>query len=149
MPRFTKKQGAAFAALYGSGDATKLTKPKPKKKRLYPERDQVHLPIIAWARMHHICKDYLVHFANERKCSPAQGLMLKRMGVKAGVSDLALLWPSKGYHGMWLELKAPGNKPSSSQVRWMKLMEKAGYCVGVFDSAINTIHAIRWYLNEE
>lgn len=74
--------------------------------------------------------------------------MLKRMGVKAGISDLALFYPSRGYHGLWIELKAPGGRLTPPQARWLKLMEAAGYCVGWFDSALAAINAIRWYLGE-
>lgn len=60
--------------------------------------------------------DDLHHFANERACSPQQGALLKRMGVSAGVYDLFLGLPQKGFHGFWLELKTPKGVLSDAQI---------------------------------
>ena len=56
------------------------------------------------------------HVANERRASPRQGAMLKRMGVVAGVADIALLW-TPGRIG-FLELKIRGKSLSPAQREW-------------------------------
>lgn len=34
-----------------------------------------------------------------------QGLNLKRMGLRPGVSDIFIYYPTKTHHGLWLEIK--------------------------------------------
>lgn len=52
---------------------------------------------------------------------------LKRQGVKAGVPDMCLPYPSMGYHGLYIELKVGKNKPSESQKEWIANLNKVGY----------------------
>ena len=42
---------------------------------------------------------------NEGKRTPAQGAQAKSMGLRPGASDLFIAWPTKTYHGLWLEVK--------------------------------------------
>lgn len=67
---------------------------------------------------------------------------MKRQGVKAGVPDICLPYPSGGYHGLYIELKVGKNKTSESQDRWLERLNAAGYkavvCYG-FDAAKNVI----------
>jgi len=74
--------------------------------------------------------------------------MLALMGVKKGVSDLFLAYPVGQYSGFWLELKAPGKKPNSAQMDWLKLMESVGYAADWYDDWGNARAAILEYLNE-
>lgn len=53
------------------------------------------------------------HVANERKCSPQRGDMLKLMGVLAGVPDLVFVLPD-GHVG-FIELKAGKGRLSKAQ----------------------------------
>ena len=82
--------------------------------------------------------DDLHHFANERKCSMQQGALLKRMGVKRGVSDLFLGIPNNGYHGLWLELKVEKGKLTKEQISFIERKNQKGYfaiAVWGFESA--------------
>lgn len=61
---------------------------------------------------------------------------LKAEGVKSGVPDLFLPVASrpnkdgKAFHGMFLEMKIPGNKPTDNQREWLqKLANNGYYCV--------------------
>lgn len=56
-----------------------------------------------------------------------EGAILKAEGSTAGVSDLLLLYPSKGYHGLCIEMKTPKGKQQPSQKRWQLEVENAGY----------------------
>jgi hypothetical protein len=71
--------------------------------------------------------DDLHHFANERKCSELEGKILKRMGVKKGVSDLFLALPLNGKSGLWIELKVGNNKPSQEQKEFLARKIIRGY----------------------
>jgi hypothetical protein len=87
-----------------------------------------------------------MHFANERKCSPTQGAMLKAMGVMPGVSDLFLAYPMGRYSGFWMELKAPGKKPTQVQREFLQRMRDVGYCADWYDNWETARDAILEYL---
>ena len=70
---------------------------------------------------------YIFHFANERKCSVIEGKILKRMGVRAGVSDVFLAWPSNNYPGLWMEIKVGKNPLSATQKEFFRTMDSVGY----------------------
>jgi hypothetical protein len=70
---------------------------------------------------------YLFHIPNERP-DKIQAALLKRMGVKPGVPDVFLPVPRGGYHGLWIELKVDGGKPSKEQRDWLEYLNGAGYC---------------------
>lgn len=67
---------------------------------------------------------------------------LKREGVKSGVSDMFLPVATKGFNGLWLELKVGKNKATKHQMLWLNNMVEQGYmavvCVGAA-AAIQTI----------
>ena len=68
--------------------------------------------------------------------------MLKRLGVRAGVSDLFLPKGNKTCSGLWLELKTLTGRPSPSQLEFINEMIDLGYgafvCYGA-DEAIQVI----------
>jgi len=53
---------------------------------------------------------------------------LKAEGVKAGVPDLCLPVPCGKYHGLFIELKAKGGRPTELQVEWARALTAQGYC---------------------
>lgn len=59
---------------------------------------------------------------------------LKAEGVKAGVSDLFFPVPRGKWHGLFIEMKKPGEKATPQQVQFITDMQKLGYaacvCVG-------------------
>jgi hypothetical protein len=67
------------------------------------------------------------HFANERKCSWQEGRTLKRMGVKRGVADLFLAYPTDDYAGLWIELKVGRNQVSKEQREFGDRKMSRGY----------------------
>lgn len=84
----------------------------------------------------------LHHFANERRCSVQQGRTLKRMGVKKGVADFFLAFPTNHEHGLWIELKAGKNKPTKEQEEFLNRKYDRGYAISCdygFEEAKETI----------
>jgi len=83
--------------------------------------------------------------ANQRKCNPQYGNLLKRMGVRAGVSDLMLPRSTNEYHGTFIELKTTSGKLSPLQQEFLDDMNKEDYaavcCYGA-DAAIAFIQTI-------
>ncbi len=65
------------------------------------------------------------HIKNSGKESPATGALLKKMGVRAGVSDLFIGAPGKP--PMFLELKSHGNRPTKTQIAFRDHCEILGY----------------------
>ena len=96
--------------------------------------------------------DDVYHFANERKCNPRRGYILKRMGVKPGVADIFIDVPKpdkdgKDYRGLWMELKTGSRKPTEAQRLFLARKSVQGYCtvcVVGFDAAVAFIEG---YLN--
>ena len=67
---------------------------------------------------------------NERRVTPMHGRILRRMGLRSGVSDVFIGVPRGEWHGMFLELKAGINVPTLNQEDFMKDMGSQGYyCV--------------------
>lgn len=75
--------------------------------------------------------EYLYHTPNGGKRDKATAMALKRQGVKAGVPDLCLPVPRNGRHGLYIELKAGKNKPTSKQKEWMEFLRRQGYHAAV------------------
>lgn len=90
----------------------------------------------------------LHHVPNGGRRNENDARALKRQGVKAGVPDLVLPVARSGYHGLYMELKAPGGKLEQSQIDFIQAVEAQGYfarvCVG-WQAAVNTLSA---YLDE-
>ena len=57
----------------------------------------------------------------------ATAVKLKREGVLAGVSDLFLMIPAGGYHGLFLEMKAKGGRVSDAQKAFIQSALDMGY----------------------
>jgi len=95
-----------------------------------PSEKSDHINFVNWFN-HHFpeLSDDLHHFANERQCSPQEGRMLKRMGVKKGVPDFFLALPisKTGKAGLWIELKYGKNKPTKEQIEFGERKIKRNY----------------------
>lgn len=105
------------------------------------------IKLFDWIRKQPHIEPFAIHIANERSCSIAQGKILKRMGVKAGVSDIFVAIPVGNYHGLWIELKAGKNKATELQQQFLANMTRQGYlsaCVVGYEAAREVIET---YLN--
>lgn len=84
----------------------------------------------------------LYHVPNGGKRDAATARALKRQGVKAGIPDLVLPVASCGYHGLYVELKAPGGKLEQSQIDFLQAVGQQDYlplvCVG-WQAAVQTL----------
>lgn len=63
------------------------------------------------------------HTANGGKRNAREAARLKKHGVRAGVSDLVLFYAGNLFA---LELKAPGNRPTVSQLEFLSDVDKQG-----------------------
>jgi len=71
---------------------------------------------------------------------------MKAEGAKSGVPDLCLPHARGDYHGLYIEMKMPGKKPSKAQVKWITALRKQNYCVNVCHSANDAINLIEQYI---
>ncbi len=113
-----------------------------KARRMKLNEDDEQTLVISWAAFNKTLSDRLMHIANERKCSPAYGQKLKRMGVKKGASDLFLAWPIGKHGGCFIEMKSRDGELKEHQRIFLNNMQDAGYFTDVcrsFEEARNTI----------
>jgi len=71
---------------------------------------------------------------------------LKKEGVKAGVPDLFLPVPKKGFAGYFIEMKWGRNKPTPAQKNWLKDLKARGYKTDVFYSATKAFESLVAYI---
>lgn len=67
---------------------------------------------------------------------------LKAEGVKSGVPDILLAYPSIGCHGLFIEMKSPKGKVSDNQREWLSALSANEYLTAVcysFDEAKKVI----------
>lgn len=83
---------------------------------------------VSWCKMHPTLKHFIFCIPNGGNNTPQWNVKLKKMGMRAGVSDLFIALPNKKHHGLWLEMKKKkGGVKSLEQVEWINRMNKVGY----------------------
>jgi hypothetical protein len=107
-----------------------------------PTEHEEQAAVIAWADQHHIAK-HLFAIPNGSHKSPAMAAKFKREGLRSGVPDLFLPVPSKGHHGLFIEMKRiKGSVTSEAQWAWSAYLMKndySWYCAKGADDAIKRI----------
>lgn len=90
--------------------------------------------------------ELLYHVPNGGKRDKATATALKRQGVKAGVPDLVLPVARCGYHGLYIELKAPGGSVQKTQKEFIKRLGQQGYLAVICYGWQDTVQLIGDYL---
>lgn len=127
---------------------------KPKKPRRHEESD-IQQTIVTWSKLYKgkiggetfFLSDYLHANPNGGKRDPREAARLKREGVKAGVSDLFVSIPSKGYHGLWVEVKTEKGVMTKAQKDFFALQQWMGYRCEVVRSILEFVALIEDYLD--
>jgi len=102
-----------------------------------------------WAQYHDIAKHYLFAIPNGGSRNIKEAAHMKQQGVKSGVSDYMLAYPTDIYHGLWIELKRANralSRLTEEQANWLALCERVGYATVVAYGADSAIRAIEEYL---
>ena len=99
--------------------------------------------LIQWYRMQYPKHSkYLWAIPNGSHRHIVTAVKLKAEGVMPGVSDIFLMIPKGGWHGLFIEMKVKGGKLSDSQKEFMGMAILMGYqavvCFG-FDEAKDAI----------
>lgn len=74
---------------------------------------------------------------------------LKAEGVTAGVSDLMMLVPRRGYHALCVEVKTIKGRQSEFQKAWEQKVEAQGFKYAIVRSLDEFVELAYWYLNEK
>lgn len=132
-----------FDALAAIGSKSKIAPTSVGAKRVKHDRELLEqAALVEWANLTTMAGyrigEYLVHVPNEGKRGPKASGDFKKSGGKKGYPDLILDIAASGYHGLRIEMKAIGGKPTPEQLAWIERLRGAGYhaeiCVG-FDAA--------------
>ena len=75
-----------------------------------------------------------------------EAINMKRQGVKAGIADVILLIPKKGYASLCIEFKTDKGKQSDEQKEFQRQAEMCGNKYVVVRSVANAIGIVKEYL---
>ena len=89
----------------------------------------------------------IVHIPNEGKRNVAYAVMLKRIGLQKGFPDLFITRASRGFHGLFIEMKYGKGKPTKEQNEWLELLALEGYACAICYDADEAIKIIKKYHN--
>ena len=78
--------------------------------------------------------------------SKAQAGKIKAEGGKSGVSDIVLLYPSKEFHYLCIEMKFGTNKQSDEQKKFERRVDEHGGLYQVCYSSQDALATLQWYL---
>lgn len=115
------------------------------------EHDE-QVALFQWADMHKAkvpALEMLYAIPNGGKRNIGTARKLKAEGVKAGVWDVSLDVPSRGFCGLKIEMKYGDNKLTDNQLHWKNLYEEWGYETAVCYSWLEAVDAIAHYLEYE
>lgn len=113
--------------------------------------------VFAWAALNRErfpMLEFLFHIPNggsrgdDARSRMIRGANMKADGVKPGVYDLFLPYPIAGRHGLFIEMKKPGEVKSTSfdQKRFGLWIESNGYTNAVCDNWQHAVSVIEAYL---
>ena len=105
--------------------------------------------LFEWAEMMSYLKPELrlmYHIPNGGSRNEREAANLKRQGVKPGVPDVCLPVARGDKHGLYIEMKAKGNKPTEKQEQWLSALSKQNYATAVCYSWEDAVEVITKYL---
>ncbi len=88
----------------------------------------------------------LFHIPNGGKRDAREAARFKAMGVKAGVPDLCLPVPRRGYAGLYIEIKYGKNTTTAKQKEWIKALKEQGYKAVVCNGGVEAAKELETYL---
>lgn len=117
-----------------------------RKPPTYTGEAGIQVKVVEWARMEGL---FLFSIPNQGERTVWASMKEKAMGLLPGACDLFLSVPNERFHGFYMEIKSPKQKPRENQVRFMEMARKNGYAAEWFDDADRAIEAIKEYLGNK
>ncbi len=122
----------------------------------HPEHDE-QVAVIQWWRAQYPKWDGLLfasanglYLGGTPRQRAVRWSLFEQSGGRAGVADLMLAIPAKGWHGLWIEMKArKGGRLSKDQEAFLTDMAAQGYMAICCKGADEAINAIKIYLDDK
>lgn len=130
----------------------KLAAGEARKRRRNREH-QEQAALFTWARLARaripaLLNLYAVPNGGSGQASEIGRMWMHAEGLEPGVWDVALDWPAGVWHGLRIEMKAPGEGLTPKQGVWEKRYQLAGYKTAVCHGWFEARAAICAYLGE-
>lgn len=145
---------------------TRTYKPKkfyiPKVKK---HEENIQRRVATYLRRHYPHVEFHSDYAAGLKLTESQASIRKSLNSGRGWSDLFIAYPSRGYHGLFIELKKEGvsiycktgprkgqlvaNEQIQIEALFLEKMNDLGYCARFGVGYENTIRLIEWYFENE
>lgn len=123
-------------------------------KIITPSERQEQRFLVQWLSIHAKLKHYYCKIDNEGKRTKSQGYNAKLQGLRSGVSDIFIYYPTSTYHGLWLEMKrnkryTPSERSTltwKSQEEFIEIVKNIGYAGYFCFGWTNAVEIINNYL---
>ena len=94
------------------------------------------------------CLKWMHAIPNGGSRHKAEAARLKKQGVKAGIADIFLPFPSGQYHGLYIEMKYGKGKLSEKQAEFIQFAKSVGFKAEVCWSMLEAVKVILSYLEK-
>lgn len=110
--------------------------------------DDIQINCVKWFSLQYPKLALLLHHSpNGGKRTKFEAIQFKRMGTRAGFPDLELLFPSKGYHALFIEMKTKVGRQRPTQKVYQRALEEYGYKYVICRSLEDFMKEIKAYLH--
>ena len=90
------------------------------------EEDKIQMDCVKWFRIQYP-NEIIFAVPNGGSRNLFEAVKLKKTGTLAGVADLFLAKPSKGFSGLFIEVKQGRNKQTQTQKDFEQIIKLKGY----------------------
>jgi len=109
------------------------------------EESKIQIACVKWFRLQYPLHN-LFAIPNGGRRGKIEAAIMKGEGVLAGVADLFLSNPSKGFHGLYIEMKTQKGKQNPNQIAFQRKVELSGYRYVICRSLDDFIEEVNKYL---
>jgi hypothetical protein len=112
-----------------------------------PSESSIQVSYLQWLSLQYPkCFQVTFSIPNSGKRDVRFACRLKREGMKAGVPDLFMAYPSIPHHGLFIEFKKKGGRLSKNQVEFIEPLKKMEYKVIVCYNLETAMQETKEYL---
>ena len=128
------REGKIDAAWMGGRAGRAAGRAGARKLARRDHEEELHIACFQWvflSQERYPALRWCFHTPNGGRRTKAQAGRFKAMGVRAGVVDILAPFPALGARGLAVELKRPGERPTSDQIEFLEQSLQAGFVCGV------------------